>query len=158
MPLYRFTTHRASLGSEKNPDQLTYRGLPSSGDILYWNFSIPMQVQLVQNSELIHDPQQSPPSKLHSRLFASSLQIPSPIKLGWVQSVVKMNCRCELLITITVPIKNAVSVKKNSFDFMLYGVFYKKKCLPAYCKKRQEMTEIILLKVLSENSIMISTK
>ena len=37
-----------------------------------------MQEQFEQNSVIMHDPQQSPPSKLQLGLFVLSLQYPSP--------------------------------------------------------------------------------
>ena len=43
------------------------------------------QVQIEQNVFLTHDPQQSPPSKLHSGIFVSSLQNPFATSDGFSQ-------------------------------------------------------------------------
>ena len=43
------------------------------------------QVQVEQNVFLTHDPQQSPPSKLHSGIFVSSLQNPFETSDGFSQ-------------------------------------------------------------------------
>ena len=43
------------------------------------------QVQIEQNVFLTHDPQQSPPSKLHSGIFISSLQNPFATSDGFSQ-------------------------------------------------------------------------
>ena len=43
------------------------------------------QAQLEQKVFLTHDPQQSPPSKLHSGMFVSSLQYPFATSDGFSQ-------------------------------------------------------------------------
>ena len=64
----------------------------------------------------MHSPQQSPPSKLHSALFVSSLQLPFPINLPFVQSleIKKEIFQIDELVTTIICV-----VKKASHDSCL---------------------------------------
>ena len=62
---------------------------------------LPMHSQCVQYSLLTQCPQQSPPSKIHSALFTSSLQTPFLTNSPWGQSIMmkyfnnKDKCCCQ---------------------------------------------------------------